>query len=85
MSEIVFYRDENNKLRVFMKGGGPLHNPKAVSKPAIPYKRLSTMQKVNKAATMGNGVELKDSTYKEFGKGVFATRDFEKGEWVTVY
>jgi SET domain-containing protein len=37
------------------------------------------------AATVGDGVDIGPSTIPEAGNGVFAARDFEKGEPVTAY
>jgi hypothetical protein len=56
-----------------------------IPEPPSSYRKLSSAQKLQRAGKLGAGLELRDSTYPEFGKGVFATRDFQPGEWVTVY
>lgn len=41
--------------------------------------------KASEAATIGKGVEVKDSLIKNAGQGLFATRDFARGSAITLY
>jgi hypothetical protein len=36
-------------------------------------------------ATINHGIEVKTSTLKNAGRGLFATQKFEKGQWITKY
>jgi hypothetical protein len=49
------------------------------------YMRLTAQQKWDRMATLGHGVELAESTIPDAGNGVFATRPFLNGEWITEY
>jgi intein/homing endonuclease len=48
-------------------------------------RKTNASSRISRLATIGHGVEVRDSQIPRAGRGLYAQRKFDKGEWITRY
>eukprot|EP01054_Gregarina_sp_Poly1_P005015 Gregarina_sp_Poly_1__5014@NODE_2659_length_1862_cov_546_523120_g1686_i0_p1_GENE_NODE_2659_length_1862_cov_546_523120_g1686_i0NODE_2659_length_1862_cov_546_523120_g1686_i0_p1_ORF_typecomplete_len407_score48_26SET/PF00856_28/1_6e17_NODE_2659_length_1862_cov_546_523120_g1686_i05721792 len=84
--EVLVPRKESNRKRRRLERYSK-YGRRRTSEPLISWTVSPSAgeERYKKVPTLNYGVEVRDSTIPEAGRGLFASRDFKKGEFVTEY